>query len=116
GVGLALLGKRCEQRSVYHAVLGNPRHSRQRTGGSLVRAETMTGLKDLLRIERARHFLVALAIAATLGAVGFFGPADWLIWNLQAQTFQRPASGEIVYVESAVNLADPAFPEERVAL
>ena len=105
--------KRCKQRSVYHAVLGNLRHSRQRTGGSLVRAEIMTGLKDLLRIERARHFLVALVIAATLGVTGFLNPLDWLTWATHARLFERQASGDIVFIGAIDDLSDAAVPQHR---
>ena len=73
----------------------------------------MTGLKDLLRIERARHFLVALAIAAALGVTGFLNPMDWLIWASQAKLVERPASKDIIFISGADNLADPARPQQR---
>lgn len=76
----------------------------------------MTGLKDLLRIERARHFLVALAIAATLGVTGFLNPIESLIWASHARTLEREASGQIVFIGGVDDLADPTRPERRRTL
>ena len=73
----------------------------------------MTRLKDLLRIDRARHFLVALAMAATLGAIEFLEPLDWLIWNPHARLVERQASGEIVFVGGVDDLSDPTRPQHR---
>lgn len=73
----------------------------------------MTGLKDLLRIERARHFLVALAIAATLGVTGFLNPMEWLIWASHARVVERPASGDIIFIAGGDNITDPTRPGQR---
>ncbi len=73
----------------------------------------MTGLKDLLRIERARHFLVALAIAATLGVTGFLNPLDWFIWSSHARLLERDASGEIIFVGASDDLSDASEPAHR---
>lgn len=73
----------------------------------------MAGLDDHVRIHRARHFLVALAVAAALGAIEFFEPLDWLVWNTQPQIFDRQASGEIVYIGASDDVTDPTEPERR---
>src|SRR5690606_4562671 len=76
----------------------------------------MTGLKDLLRLDRARHSLVALAVAGALGVTGFLNPLDWLIWATHGRILERPASGEIVFVGGVDDLSDPTRPQHRRAL
>src|SRR5690606_37956388 len=99
-----------------HAVLGNARHSRQERARVALVRRRMTGLKDLLRLDRARHFLVALAVAGALGAIGLFAPLDWLIWTGHSRIVERPASGETVFVAAAEDLSEPTKPERRLSL
>jgi len=76
----------------------------------------MAGLKDRLRTERIRHFLVALVVTAILGAVEFFAPIDWMVWMSQARIHDRPASGEIVFIGAERDLTDPTNPSNRLDL
>src|SRR5690606_11179343 len=76
----------------------------------------MAGLKDRLRTERIRHFLVALVVSVVLGVTGLLAPIDWVVWASQMRIPERPASGEIVYIGAERDLTDPAHPNSRIEL
>lgn len=76
----------------------------------------MAGLKDRLRTERIRHFLVALVVSVVLGVTGLLAPIDWVVWASQMRIPERPASGEIVYIGAERDLTDPVHPNSRIEL
>ncbi len=65
------------------------------------------------RLERLRHVIWAGLIALVLAAVAFFEPVDQILWVSQSRTMPSEASGEIVYIASERDLADPNFPGRR---
>lgn len=66
-----------------------------------------------MRFARTRHALWAGAIALVLSLLTLLNPIDNILWALQSRMYAEPASGEIVYIGSSNDLADPAFPERR---
>src|SRR5690606_30814564 len=76
----------------------------------------MAGLKDRLRTERIRHFLVALVVSVVLGVTGLLAPIDWVVWVSHMRIPERQASGEIVYIGADRDLTDPAHPNSRLEL
>lgn len=66
--------------------------------------------------ERLRHLAWALILATGMAVTLFLEPLDWMIYNLQSRLSNQTPSGEIVFVQSSSNLADPAAPSERVKL
>ncbi|MXP41045.1 EAL domain-containing protein [Altererythrobacter soli] len=73
----------------------------------------MTLLKHLWRSERARHALIAAALAALLGSIDFFEPARPREWQMHAQIASRPASGDIVFVEIRDDPSNPSNVQAR---
>ncbi|WP_156169990.1 EAL domain-containing protein [Aurantiacibacter luteus] len=69
-----------------------------------------------MRYQRTRHALAAGAIALVVYLLTLMQPVDQLIWIAQSRAGQTAASGDIVYVGSRQDLADPRYPERRRAL
>ncbi|MGB3167822.1 MAG: CHASE2 domain-containing protein, partial [Alteraurantiacibacter sp.] len=68
------------------------------------------------RFERLRHVLWASFITLVLAVPNVLDPLDQVVWVAQSQAVKKEASGEIVFVESRTDLADPNRPERRVEL
>src|SRR5690606_29360095 len=65
---------------------------------------------------RIREALAAAALALALWFINVTGPLDQLIWIAQSNLSSTDASGEIVFIGSDEDLADPRFPERRAEL
>ncbi len=64
-------------------------------------------------LERVRHVAVAGLIALVLHTLTVFVPLDQLGWVLQSRAASQPASGDIVFVGTRADLADPDQPAGR---
>ncbi len=66
-----------------------------------------------LRTERLRQVVWAGLIALALTFLTVLSPVDIFFWIGQSRIAHTEASGQIVYLSSEQDLADPAFPERR---
>ncbi|QZH76053.1 MAG: EAL domain-containing protein [Erythrobacter sp.] len=72
-----------------------------------------TGRAKAHRIERLRQVVWAGLISLVLAFLTVLSPVDIFLWIAQSRIASVEASGEIVYLTSGQDLADPAFPERR---
>lgn len=68
----------------------------------------MAGEKAPRFNARLKQLAVAFAVTLVIGVLGLVSPLNSLLWAFQARMIQHEASGDIVYVGAASNLADPA--------
>jgi EAL domain-containing protein (putative c-di-GMP-specific phosphodiesterase class I)/CHASE2 domain-containing sensor protein len=73
----------------------------------------LRALKGIKKNERLRHVLAAFLVACLLSWGGILDPLDQVIWATEARFAPKPASGDIVFVGTPVNLADPNQPQRR---
>ncbi|MCB2067049.1 MAG: EAL domain-containing protein [Erythrobacter sp.] len=64
-------------------------------------------------LERVRQVAWAGAIAIVLQLVTVLEPVDQIVWITQSRLATEPASGEIVFVGSDTDLANPEMPQGR---
>ena len=66
--------------------------------------------------ERLKNLLVATLVAVGLFAGQLLNPVDQISWMLQSRLVETQASGDIVFVSTPGNMADPDRPERRKQL
>ncbi len=66
-----------------------------------------------LRTERLRQVVWAGLLSLALTFLTVLSPVDIFFWIGQSRIAHTEASGQIVYLSSEQDLADPAFPERR---
>jgi EAL domain-containing protein (putative c-di-GMP-specific phosphodiesterase class I)/CHASE2 domain-containing sensor protein len=76
----------------------------------------MAGEKSFLSMHRAKHLGIALAIAALIGILGIFGPANGLLWAAASRALQHQASREIVFIGAPSNLSQSDDSQLRAGL
>jgi EAL domain-containing protein (putative c-di-GMP-specific phosphodiesterase class I) len=67
----------------------------------------MTGDKSHLSQPPLRHLSIALAVAVLIGLLGVVAPLNSLIWVVQSRALQHQASGDIVFIGTDGDIADP---------
>ena len=76
----------------------------------------MSIVSRILPNERARHVVIAGAVAFVLVFLDFLAPLDRMIWLIESRLGTHEVSGEFVFVEADKNIADPTYPERRLEL
>ena len=67
-------------------------------------------------VVRLKNLLVAATISFLLFLAALLDPIDQLSWVLQSKLVDRPPSGDIVFVGTEKDLADPNLPSRRLEL
>jgi len=67
----------------------------------------MTGEKRLLTQPRRGHLAIAFVAALIIGVVGLVAPLNGLVWAVQSRQLQHQASGDIVFIGTDTDIADP---------
>lgn len=75
--------------------------------------ETSKTRKRANSLDRVRHVAWAGLIALVLHILTVFMPLDQLGWVIQSRVASQPASGEIMFIGTQTNLADPDEPAGR---
>ena len=65
---------------------------------------------------RLKNLAFAGFIAVVLMLFSFLQPLDQIIWTVQSKIVDRPPSGDIVFVGTERDMADPRLPERRMEL
>ena len=76
----------------------------------------MTGDKPFHTQARIQHLAIAFTVALVIGVLGIASPFNGLLWAVQAHPLQHQASGDIVFVGTDTDVADPEKAGARARL